>query len=563
MDGRTGVYCGAMADQDVGVAATALGTTAAPSLRLTPAVAEPVTVIANRYEILGLVGVGGMGRVYRVHDRALDEIVALKLLRRELLETPGVVDRFRQEVKLARRVTHAHVVRTFDLGQHGADHFLTMEYVEGRSLAQLIDEGPLAIAETMRIATAVCAGIAAAHATGVLHRDLKPDNVLVARSGRIALTDFGIARVTAEPTTTADQLLGTPAYMAPEQIRRSATIGPPADVYAFGAMLFEMLTGRRPFPGADPLQVAIARLHEPPPDPRILRALPDAVAELVLRCMAREPADRYADGAALAAALAGVADCSTSTENPRRASDLPGKASRSVAILPLRASAELAELAEGLSEEIADALSMTRALRVRPLASVRRASVHDGDARQLGEALGVDVIVDGSIRRRADRVRIASRVIGVADGFQLWASHFDVGADQLLAACDDVVRAIASALTVEIALPSRSESVPRATELYLEAKARLRTSWLDGAFEPIIADLEQAHELAPDEPSILATLAIALARSAFYGAEGRLPRARRLRRAGRRDLHRPRARPGSRSGSHVCTRARSPRLRAD
>src|SRR4051794_1587602 len=172
---------------------------------------------------------GGMGRVYRAHDRTLDETVALKLLRRELADVPGMLERFRQEVKLARRVTSPHVVRTFDLGQHGDEHFLTMELVEGRSLAQLIDDGPLHITDLLRIARAMAAGIAAAHGTGVLHRDLKPDNVLVGKDGRVAITDFGIARASAAPRETVDRFIGTPAYMSPEQVESSPDIGPPAD----------------------------------------------------------------------------------------------------------------------------------------------------------------------------------------------------------------------------------------------------------------------------------------------------------------------------------------------
>src|SRR5262245_50070832 len=153
-----------------------------------------------------------MGRVYRAKDRTLDEVVALKILRRELLATEGVVERFRQEVRLARRVTSPHVVRTFDLGEHADDHFLTMELVDGQSLARLLDAGPLAPAEVLRIARATCSGIAAAHAAGVLHRDLKPDNILVAKSGRIAITDFGIAHAHADPGITVEGLVGTPAY---------------------------------------------------------------------------------------------------------------------------------------------------------------------------------------------------------------------------------------------------------------------------------------------------------------------------------------------------------------
>ena len=484
----------------------------------------PAAVLADRYEILGLLGAGGMGRVYRALDRTLDEVVALKLLRKELAEVPGMLDRFRQEVKVARRVTHANVVRTFDLGQHGDDHFLTMEYVDGRSLAMVLDGSPPSLDEALRIARGIADGLAAAHASAVLHRDLKPDNVLVGKSGRIAITDFGIARLAATPAVTGDRFIGTPAYMAPEQVE-GQELGPAADVYAFGAILFELATGRRPFPGDDPFAVALARLRQAPPDPRSLRAVPDALAELVLRCLAREPQARPASGGQLATALAQIRSGDATLPAPLVPS-VPAQKSRAVAILPLRATGDLAEVAEGLSEEIVDGLTMTRSLRVRPLASVRAAAKGDADARALGQQLGVDVVVEGSVRRRAAQVRITARAIGVADGFQLWASHLDVGPEGLLAAGDEVVRAIAGALVVDVEVPARAALDARIAERYLEAKARLRASWIDGRIQDVIASLEPLLAEAPDDPRLLATLAQARARVGFYGDAASLARAR-------------------------------------
>jgi serine/threonine-protein kinase len=441
-----------------------------------------------------------------------------------------MLDRFRQEVKLARRVTSPHVVRTFDLGEHAGEHFLTMEIVEGRSLAQLLDDGPLAVDEILRISRAMAAGIAAAHANGVTHRDLKPDNILVGKDGRIAITDFGIARAAAvSPRETVEGFVGTPAYMSPEQVEGADTIGPATDVYAFGAILFEMLAGRRPFVGTDLIAVAVARLREAPPDPRLFRRMPDSLAELALRCMAREPAQRFADGGQLAKALATVQLDGTSTLINAAPHRVPAKSARSVAILPLRASGDLVEVADGLSEEIVDALSMTRDLRVRPLVSSRKSASTDLDSREIGKSLGVDVVVDGSIRKRgAAAVRIAARVIGVEDGFQLWANHFDTSPDDLFAAGDQVVRAIAKALTVELAVPQRAKIAPEIADVYLESKAKLRKGWLAGGVEDLFEPLEAAHASVPDDPGILALLSLVHGRSAFYGGKGALPRAREL-----------------------------------
>jgi TolB-like protein len=502
-------------------------------------------LVAERYEVLGLLGVGGMGRVYRVRDRKLDEVVALKVLRRELVAAAGMLERFLQEVKLARRVTSPHVVRTFDVGQHGADHFLTMEYLEGQSLAQLLDRGLLGVLpidEAVRIASAASEGIAAAHAAGVLHRDLKPDNVLVAKSGRIAITDFGIARTAAHgsPLETGGRVLGTPAYMAPEQVLGSPTIGPPADVYAFGVMLYEMLTGKRAFPGDDPLAVAAARLHQPPPDPSRLRALPSAITELVLRCLAREPASRYSDGIELARALAeldiGLAATGrlpSLSQRPELApllAEVPAKAARLIAVLPFRSPPDLVDVAGGLSEEIIDTLSMTRGLRVRPLASVRRAGGAEIDPRTLGAALGVDVVVEGSVRRLPTALRVTARAIGVADGFQLWANRTDAPLEALLTISDELANAIARALTIELDAPVRPVAASaRATELYLEGKRKLRADWWTNGVAEALPFLVEAHQLAPSDPTILSAYSLLLSRLAFFGVEsGDLAAARAL-----------------------------------
>src|SRR5258706_16160645 len=169
-------------------------------------------LIAGRYELLGLVGVGGMGSVYRARDTELDEVIALKVLRRELVDAPGMLDRFRREVKLARRVTHRNVARTFDIGEHEGERFLTMEYVDGEPLSRRVSRGPLDVASTLEIGLAICAGLSAAHVAGVVHRDPKPANVLLGVDGRVGITDFGIARAhTGGEQNQTGQFVGTPA----------------------------------------------------------------------------------------------------------------------------------------------------------------------------------------------------------------------------------------------------------------------------------------------------------------------------------------------------------------
>lgn len=262
--------------------------------------------IAGRYEVVSPLGRGGMGAVYRVRDLELDEVVALKILHGDLVGSHEMLARFRREVKLARRVTHRNVARTFDIGEHEGERFLTMELIEGESLGTVLERaGRFEIARALETAQQMAGGMAAAHDAGVVHRDLKPENVSIAADGRVVLMDFGIARTDNGEDTrqTVGAMMGTPAYMAPEQVE-GRDIDARADLYAFGAVLYEMLTGRIAWSGSSAYVVAMARLTSPPPDPRAHRPeLSAEVAELVMRAMARDPTDRFADAHVLRRAL--------------------------------------------------------------------------------------------------------------------------------------------------------------------------------------------------------------------------------------------------------------------
>src|ERR1700722_16577485 len=206
------------------------------------------SVLADRYEILKLLGEGGMGAVYKARDRELDRLVALKVIRPELAGHASILQRFKQELILARKITHRNIIRIFDLGIADGIRFITMEFVEGQDLASLLDEhGKMTPEETVKILRQVCAALEAAHAEGVVHRDLKPQNIMVEASGRVCVMDFGLARSMENVgMTQAGTVLGTPAYMSPEQAK-----GMPADersdLYSLGIIAYQMLTGKVPF----------------------------------------------------------------------------------------------------------------------------------------------------------------------------------------------------------------------------------------------------------------------------------------------------------------------------
>ncbi len=494
---------------------------------------EPAPLIGGRYQILSLAGAGSMGSVYRARDTELGEVVALKFLRSDLAQSPDMLERFRREVRLARRIAHKNVARVHDIGEDGRDRYLTMAFIEGEPLRALLQRSrPLPLARALAIAGELCEGLAAAHAVGVIHRDLKPDNIMIAVDGSVAITDFGIARAASpgghSATATLGTTLGTPAYMAPEQVEGAPDVDERADLYAVGVMLFEMLTGELPFSGASAITVAAARLDGPPPDPRSVRpSLDSRLAELVMRCMARMPGDRFASASELGAGMSQLAGASlgdTGVERaprPARAGLATVAGDKTVAVLPFRNAGgpDDAYLAEGLTEDLVDILSSASGLRVRPRSASLRYAGSDEDVRTIGRDLDVQVIVDGSVRRRGDMLRITARLVSVAEGFQLWARRFDRPAGDALVVSDEVADAVARALTVSpLALNRQAPTDAGAIDLYLRGRAKLR-NFGEEAMRRAVELLEEAHQRAPDDPTLLAALARALGRSIFFGAD--------------------------------------------
>ncbi|WP_181233887.1 protein kinase domain-containing protein [Enhygromyxa salina] len=265
---------------------------------LSPAVGQ---LFAGRYQIEALLGRGGMGSVFRADDRAVGETVALKTLD-TCTDDQNAIERFRGEVRLARRVTHRNAARTYDLGEHHGLRFLTMEYVQGQSLRAWLVRRPRPL-ETIEIALQLAAGLAAAHDAGVIHRDLKPRNIMIETSGRAVITDFGIARMHEGPgRDQTGALLGTPAYMAPEQVE-AKPVDARTDEYALALIVVEMLTGALPFSGSDPAAVALARLDGPVPDLAVTGLIPAPLLEPLTRALSRDPEARWPSVTAFARAL--------------------------------------------------------------------------------------------------------------------------------------------------------------------------------------------------------------------------------------------------------------------
>ncbi len=272
----------------------------------------PGLMFASRYRIEQIIGRGGMGIVYRATDQQLDETVAIKTLTGDVLQrSPEDLERFKREIRLARKITHRNVLRTFDYGEADGVYFISMEFVRGYTLSELLNEAParqMAPRVVMGISRQVCRGLQAAHEQGIIHRDIKPGNVLIDAKGEVKLMDFGIARMAEAPEsmTQAGLIIGTPHYMSPEQVR-GESLDARSDVYAMGVLMYEMLGGRRPFEASSLTGVLTAHITEVPrPLIELRPAVSDHVNSIVMRCLSKKPGERYADAGALLAELDGV-----------------------------------------------------------------------------------------------------------------------------------------------------------------------------------------------------------------------------------------------------------------
>ncbi|HUT73691.1 MAG TPA: protein kinase [Armatimonadota bacterium] len=259
------------------------------------------TLLSGRYELGDEVGKGGMAITYRAHDIVLDRTVAVKVMREQFISDPDFVQRFRREAQAAASLSHENIASVYDSGADGGRHYIVMEYVEGENLEQrLRREGPLDPATAIAIALQVVAALAAAHGRGIVHRDVKPHNILINTEGRVKVTDFGIAKaMSASSQTGTGTIMGSVHYFSPEQARGDA-VGPQSDLYSLGIVLFEALTGRRPFEGENPVAVAHRQIYDQPPLPSEYRPhLPSELEGIILKCLEKSLARRYASAAEL------------------------------------------------------------------------------------------------------------------------------------------------------------------------------------------------------------------------------------------------------------------------
>lgn len=431
------------------------------------------------YEIVGALGAGGMGDVYRATDSRLGRDVAIKILPAAVAGDPDRLSRFEREARTVARLNHPNIVVLYSVEHDNGVPFITMELVDGQDLSHDVKPGGLPLTRVLELAIPLADAVAAAHEHGVVHRDLKPANVMVTRDGRVKVLDFGLAKPLEAPAvldtasggattvqiSSAGQILGTVPYMAPEQIRGEA-VDARTDLFALGILLYELIAGRRPFAGATPADVISSILRDAPPPLQTLRVdVPAEIAHVISRCLEKDPERRVQT----------AKDVRNELDRARHALESGAIRARqevpSVAILPFvnRGHDEDDEyFADGITEDVIAQLCKVRTLMVIGRTSVMSLK-HSGEGPQaIAARLNVGHLLEGSVRRIGNRVRIAAQLIDAGSGRHLWAETYDRQLTDIFAIQSDVALHIAAALRAELS-PTTRERMQREPTLDMQA----------------------------------------------------------------------------------------------
>jgi serine/threonine protein kinase/Tfp pilus assembly protein PilF len=445
------------------------------------------TLFADRYEVIEELGKGGMGTVYRVLDNKINEDVALKLLKPEVAADKSIIERFKNELKIARRITHKNVCRMHDIHEEAGTIFITMEYVPGEDLKSLMRRaGRLSIDKALAVAKEVVEGLSEAHRLGIVHRDLKPQNIMIDRRGSAKIMDFGIARQIRGPElTAAGMMIGTPAYMSPEQVA-GETVDPRTDIYALGTILYELVVGRPPFEGESGLSVALKQKTELPKPPRESNTqVPEELDCLILKCLAKKKEERYQSADELLSGLTRI-ERGISGKTPIPAEKEAAKLTasereciRSIAVLPfidMSPQHNQDYFCEGLAEELINALTQVKGLKVAARTSSFSFKGKDDDIREIGRRLEVASVLEGSVQKAGNHLRITAQLICVSDGYHLWSERFDRKAEDIFAVQDEISLAVVEKLKVELLEGEKEKITKRHTQdkeahqLYLKGR---------------------------------------------------------------------------------------------
>ena len=526
------------------------------------------------YEIVAPLGSGGMGDVYRARDVRLGREVALKVLPESVAADPERVTRFEQEARSASALNHPNIVTIHDVGREGPASFIAMELVEGQPLREHLVSGALPIRKALSIATQIAEGLARAHAVRIVHRDLKPENVMVTGDGLVKILDFGLAKLSPESeqdgrsvattvvgATAPGVVLGTAGYMSPEQAS-GRPVDFRSDQFALGAILYELVTGVRPFQRSTAIETLSAIVKDdPPPLEALAPAAPEGIRWVIQRCLSKEPEGRYASTRDLARDLANMRDraAETATAVPTHpAAAAPRISRRRIAILAAGAALIVAAVAAtlllrsrpGPSPEVEPSLAilpfqnlggrpedqyfadgMTESLitdvaRAKNLLVIARNSVFQYrgravDVRDVGRELGVRYILEGSVQRAGDSVRINAQLVDASTGYHLWAEKYDRPVADIFVLQDDISRRIAESLQVALAPSDRARGRPPTKDLeaydaFLRGQSHSHRGLEAADVDAAISTFERAISLDPAFGRAHAELASAYVQKFFH-----------------------------------------------
>jgi serine/threonine protein kinase/tetratricopeptide (TPR) repeat protein len=434
--------------------------------------AQLQAALGSAYVIERELGGGGMSRVFLAEETRLGRKVVVKLLSPEL--GAGVsADRFEREIRLAARLQHPHIVPLLAAGDVNGLPYYTMPFVAGASLRDRLQAAPIATAEAQGILRDVAKALAYAHRQGIVHRDIKPENVLL-NDGTAMVADFGVARAIRAAATLAGNgtitqagvQVGTPAYMAPEQAAGDPDVDFRADLYAFGVMAYELLAGQHPFAQRRTAHaLVVAHMTE---TPALLtthtETVTQSMASIVMQCLGKDPLERPESASALVAALEAAAI--TPVHLPVATTPAPAS-SATIAVLPfanMSGDPDNEYFSDGITDDIISALTQVPGLRVAARASAFSYKGRNEDLATIGRTLGVTTVLQGSVRRAGNKVRVTAQLMNTHDGFQLWSERFDRALDDIFAIQDEIARSIVDHLELTLGLRASKSLVARPTE---------------------------------------------------------------------------------------------------